>query len=200
MTTPRTDAQIQTLPDNLPVPTDDGACDHLKQPGFVLPAGVALPATDGRSVDVAALPGLHVVYFYPMTGRPGTDLPGGWNDIPGARGCTPEACAFRDHHAELRALGVREVFGVSTQTTDYQEEAVERLHLPFAMLSDASLQLARALRLPTFEADGATLVKRVTLVVRDGRVEHCWYPVFPTDLHAGEVAKWLASAGQRQRG
>jgi len=131
------------------------------------------------------------VYAYPRTGRPGeSPLVDDWDLIPGARGCTPETCGFRDHHAEMRAAGA-EVFGLSTQDTTYQQELVERLHLPFAILSDAKLRLTRAWRLPTFEAAGQTLLRRLTIVIRDGRVEHLWYPVFPPDRHAEEVLDWL---------
>jgi peroxiredoxin len=125
-----------------------------------------------------------------MTGRPGVPLPPGWDTIPGARGCTPEACAFRDHYTELRALGV-EVFGLSTQPTPDQQEARERLHLPFHLLSDAELRFARPLRLPTFQVEGRTFLKRLTLVVRDGQIEHVFYPVFPPDQHPAEVVRWL---------
>lgn len=177
------------LPAELPRPVDDGACDHL--PGLALPP-LALRSTGGRVVDLAGLAGRTVVYAYPRTGRPDEPSPTGWDAIPGARGCTPESCAFRDHYAELRALGA-EVFGLSTQDTDYQREAVERLHLPFEILSDADLRFARALRLPTFTVDGMTLIKRLTLVVRDGRIEYVFYPVFPPDRHAEEVAAWLAA-------
>ncbi len=187
-----TATSFQTLPVDLPAPTDDGACDHLKVPGVVaLPAGVRLPATGGGSVEPAALPGRTVLYGYPRTGEPDKALPTGWDDIPGARGCTPEACAFRDHFADLRAAGADAVFGFSTQTTAYQTELAERLHLPFAMLSDAAGEFTRALRLPTFEADGMTLIHRLTLVVDAGRVTHCFYPVFPPDGHAAEVLAWL---------
>ena len=140
------------LPEDLPVPVDDGAASHL--PGRGMPA-LSLPATDGRQVALGALgSGRTVVYIYPMTGRPGVDLPEGWDDIPGARGCTPESCGFRDLHAELLAAGAARVFGLSSQTSDYQREAVERLHLPFAMLSDEHLALAGALGLPTFTVAG----------------------------------------------
>jgi peroxiredoxin len=179
------------LPSDLPVPTDDGACAHL--PGMALPS-VPLPTTDGATVDLAALPGRTVVYVYPRTGRPDQEVPAGWDEIPGARGCTPQSCAFRDHHAELRALGAR-VFGLSTQDTAYQQEAVARLHLPFPLLSDADLRFADALRLPTFTIDGLpgqTLLKRVTLILRDGRIEHVFYPVFPPDRNAADVLAWLA--------
>ena len=188
---PRTD-NLNTLPADLPVPTDDGACDHLKAGGFTLPAGIALPATDGSTVDLAALRGRTVVYCYPRTGEADKAPPTGWNEIPGARGCTPESCAFRDHFAELRARGVDQLFGLSTQESDYQREAVARLHLPFPLLSDADGRLAEALRLPTFETAGMTLVKRLTLVLRDGAVEHCFYPVFPPDKHAEEVLAWFS--------
>ncbi len=179
---------VYELPEGLPVPGDDGACDHL--PGVALPS-LALLSTAGNSVDLSGLPGRTVVYCYPRTGRPGEDLPPGWDDIPGARGCTPQSCSFRDHHAELRELGAR-VFGLSTQDTDYQREAAGRLHLPFELLSDQDLRFAEALSLPTFEAEGMTLIKRLTLVVRDGRVEKVFYPVFPPDKNAGEVVEWLS--------
>ena len=132
-----------------------------------------------------------MIYIYPMTGRPGIALPEGWDEIPGARGCTPEACAFRDHYADLRAAGVAAVYGLSSQDTDYQREAVERLHLPFMMMSDAELQLASELKLPTLDAVGTTLYQRLTLVVSDSHVEHAFYPVCPPDEHAGEVLRWL---------
>jgi len=180
--------ELQALPPDLPVPVDDGACDHL--PGLRL-SSAPLAATDGEVVDLARLPGRTVVYCYPRTGQPDRDVPAGWNDIPGARGCTPQSCAYRDHHAELRGLGAR-VFGLSTQDTGYQREAVDRLHLPFPLLSDADLDFARALRLPTFAFDGMTLIKRLTLIVADGRVEHVFYPVFPPDADAGRVVAWLA--------
>jgi peroxiredoxin len=178
-------------PPDLPRPVDDGACAHL--PGTAMPR-VALPSTAGRDVDLGALPpGRTVIYCYPMTGVPGRPLPDGWDAIPGARGCTPETCAFRDHHREFADLGA-EVFGLSTQTTAYQREMAERLHLPFEVLSDAGLRFADALRLPTFEVEGARLIRRLTLVARDGAIEHVFYPVFPPDGHAGEVVRWLEQA------
>lgn len=179
---------VNVLPDDLPVPEDDGGCDHL--PGMRLPL-ISLQSTDGRSVHLSTMPGRVVVYCYPRTGRPDAPLPTGWNEIPGARGCTPQSCAFRDHHEELRALGA-DVYGMSTQDTDYQREAVERLHLPFPLLSDADLAFTQALRLPTFDVDGMTLQRRVTLIVRDGVVEHVFYPVFPPDRNAADVISWLS--------
>jgi peroxiredoxin len=177
-----------TLPADLPVPQDDGAADHL--PGARMPA-VALPATDGSAVALDALgPGRTVIYAYPMTGTPGADPPDGWDAIPGARGCTPESCAFRDHHADLARAGAA-VLGLSTQRTEVQREAAERLHLPFALLSDAAGELSEALRLPTMIVEGTTMIRRLTLVVRDGATEHVFYPVFPPDGHAAEVLAWL---------
>ena len=176
------------LPEGLPVPEDDGACDHLE--GTALPS-VSLTASDGGSVDLAVLPGRTVVYGYPRTGVPGQALPAGWDEIPGARGCTPQSCAFRDHHAELTEAGADAVFGLSTQDTDYQREAAERLALPFPLLSDESLELATALRLPTFEADGMVLIRRLALVLDDGRVTKVFYPVFPPERNAADVLDWL---------
>ena len=177
------------LPEDLPVPVDDGAASHL--PGRAMPA-LSLPATDGRQVALDALgSGRTVVYIYPMTGRPGVDLPEGWDDIPGARGCTPESCGFRDLHAELLAAGAARVFGLSSQTSDYQREAVERLHLPFAMLSDEHMALEGALGLPTFTVAGMTLYRRLTMIISDGVIEHVFYPIFPPNQHAQEVLDWL---------
>jgi len=167
---------------------DDGATDHL--PGTRLPS-VPLISTAGEPVDLSKLPGRTVVYCYPRTGRPDQDLPRGWNEIPGARGCTPQSCSFRDHHEELRALGAR-VFGLSTQDTEYQREAAGRLRLPFELLSDERLEFAGALALPTFEADSMILLKRLTLVIEDGRIEKVFYPVFPPDKNAEEVIGWLS--------
>ena len=181
---------LTELPPDLPPPVDDGACDHL--PGLFMPS-IRLPSTAGRLVDLGALTAPRtVIYCYPMTGVPGKPLPNGWDMIPGARGCTPQACAFRDHHRELADLGAG-LFGLSTQTTDYQREMAERLHLPFEVLSDASFQLVAALRLPTFEVDGVRLVKRLTLVIRGGRIEKTFYPVFPPNASADQVVNWLKS-------
>jgi len=176
------------LPEDLPVPVDDGAARHLT--GLALP-DVTLAATDGSQVNLARLSGRTVVYIYPRTGRPGHATPTGWNAIPGARGCTPQSCSFRDHFDELKSLGVRQVYGLSTQDSEYQREAVERLHLPFAILSDAGFALQRALRLPTFEVDGMVLLKRMALVIDGGRITKVFYPVFPPDRSAAEVVAWL---------
>jgi peroxiredoxin len=183
----RTDS-VYELPKDLPVPQDDGACAHLA--GMKLPQ-LALASTGGRSVDLSAAKGRTVVYIYPRTGRPDQALPTGWNAIPGARGCTPQSCAFRDHFEELKRAGAAQVYGLSTQDTAYQGEAVERLHLPFELLSDEKLEFARALRLPTFEVDGMKLIKRLALIVRDGVIEKVFYPVFPPDRNAGDVLAWL---------
>lgn len=181
------------LPKNLPVPVDDGACDHLT--GMTLPS-VLLVSTAGRFLDLAGLSGTTVLYCYPRTGEPGKDSPKGWDEIPGARGCTVQSCAFRDHYRDLQTLDAR-VFGLSTQTAADQQEAAERVHLPFELLSDAELAFTRALQLPTFEVEGMTLIKRLTLILHDGQVEKVFYPVFPPDKNAEEVMAWLRS---RSRG
>jgi peroxiredoxin len=179
------------LPENLPAPQDDGAAKHL--PGTRLPRH-ALAVTDGSKVDLSRLKGRTVVYAYPRTGVPGKPLPHGWDTIPGARGCTPQSCGFRDHFAEMRKVGVNHLFGLSTQDSEYQRELAERLHLPFAILSDANLALTKALRLPTFEIEGMTLLKRLTLVIDEGKITHVFYPVFPPDKSAQEVVDWLQAA------
>jgi len=176
------------LPSDIPAPEDDGGARHLT--GMRLP-DVALPATRGGAFNLSILAGRTVLYIYPRTGVPGVELPPGWDDIPGARGCTPQSCGFRDHFAELKELGVRYVFGLSTQDTAYQREAAERLHLPFPILSDAKLAFAHALRLPTFSVAGMTLLKRMALVIDDGVIVKVFYPVFPPDRNAAEVVAWL---------
>jgi peroxiredoxin len=176
------------LPPNIPAPQDDGAARHLA--GLALP-DVPLPATSGPAVNLAKLKGRSIVYIYPRTGRPGQALPTGWDGIPGARGCTPQSCGFRDHFADLKRLGVANLFGLSTQTTDYQREAAERLHLPFAILSDEQLAFTRALNLPTFSVDGMTLIRRMAWVIDDGVITHVFYPVFPPDKNAQDVIDWL---------
>jgi peroxiredoxin len=186
--------QTVAAPDwsTIPAPQDDGAAAHLV--GMKLPS-VVLPATDGTAVDLSSLAGRTVVYAYPRTGVPGAPpLVDEWDQIPGARGCSPQSCAFRDHFAELRDLGVAHVFGLSTQDTAYQQEAATRLELPFALLSDAAGELTRALTLPTFEAGGLTLLKRLTMIIDDGTITHVFYPVFPPDANAGEVVAWLSRA------
>jgi peroxiredoxin len=179
------------LPTDLPIPTDDGATRHLA--GMRLP-DLALAATDGSQVNLSKLSGRTVVYAYPRTGEPGKPMIDGWDAIPGARGCTPQSCGFRDHHGTLRSLGVAQVFGLSTQDTAYQREAADRLHLPFRILSDAGLKLAHALRLPTFDIAGMTLLKRLAMVIDDGMITHVFYPVFPPDQNAEEVIAWLRAA------
>jgi peroxiredoxin len=179
------------LPPNIPAPQDDGAAEHLT--GMTLP-DLALRATSGGPVNLSKLAGRTVLYIYPRTGVPGVDLPPGWNDIPGARGCTPQSCAFRDHHAELKTLGVAQLFGLSTQDTAYQQEAATRLHLPFAILSDEKLAFAQALKLPTFTVAGMTLLKRMALVVDDGVIAKVFYPVFPPDKNAEEVVAWIQAS------
>ena len=179
---------------NLPAPVDDGAAAHL--PGLEVPS-VSLPSTLGGDVDLAdRAQGLLIVYVYPRTGTPGEPTPPGWDDIPGARGCTAESCAFRDARSDLAARGAS-LIGISTQTPEEQREFAEREHIPYPLLSDHGLALAAAMRLPTFEAAGLTLYKRLTFVAEAGRVVKAFYPVFPPDRNATEVLAWL---DQRQSG
>ncbi|MDC3332954.1 peroxiredoxin [bacterium] len=180
---------LNKIPENLPIPEDDGACDHLL--GLSLP-NIQLLATNGEKVDFSSLRSV-VIYCYPMTGRPSADLPDGWDDIPGARGCTPQSCSFRDHYSELQKLKT-EVYGLSTQTTDYQQEAKSRLHLPFELVSDSGFNFINALRLPTFTVEGMTLSKRVTLVAQRGVITKVFYPVFPPDKNADDVIAFLNTA------
>jgi peroxiredoxin len=179
------------LPPDIPAPRDDGAARHLT--GIKIPS-VALTATDGSRVDLSKLAGRSVVYIYPRTGVPGQSLPTGWNEIPGARGCTPQSCSFRDHFAELKQLGVAHLYGLSTQDSAYQSEAAQRLHLPFPILSDAKLELAGALKLPMFLVDGMTLLKRMAMVIENGVIAKVFYPVFPPDKNAEEVIAWLRAS------
>lgn len=173
------------------VPQDDGAVKHLL--GMEVPR-IALQATDATAVDLCG-PGLSVVYAYPRTSPPGGNALDGWDAIPGARGCTPQSCAFRDHFAELKELGVSRLFGLSTQTTEYQREAAERLHLPFPLLSDHSLRLASALGLPMFQASGLTLLRRLTMIIQAGVIRHVFYPVHPPEENADAVISWLKTNG-----
>lgn len=182
-------SDYQELPENLPIPQDDGLCDHLV--GMRLPE-TSLISTAGDLIDTSTLKGRVVIYCYPMTGKPGVPLPEGWDSIPGARGCTPQSCSFRDHHQELKALNSR-VFGLSTQSTEYQKEAVDRLHLPFDILSDIDLSFSKALRLPMFEIDGQEFLQRVTLITKDSMIEAVHYPVFPSDSDASWVINYLSS-------
>jgi peroxiredoxin len=180
--------RLTELPEDLPSPVDDGACNHLLRQS--LPS-IFLSSTLGTHVDLSAIPGCVVIYCYPMTGQSGIPLPAGWDAAPGARGCTPQSCAFRDHHKELNQLGVQQVFGLSTQDSEYQIEAIERLHLPFELLSDCDLNFSNALNLPTFEIGTQKFIKRLTLIADSGRIVKVFYPVFPPDRNADEVIDWL---------
>jgi peroxiredoxin len=173
----------------IPAPSDDGGAAHLK--GTKIPA-VSLHATDATAVDLSALSGRTVVFAYPRTGEPGkVSLVDDWDMIPGARGCTPQTCSFRDLFADLKAAGAAQVFGLSTQSNEYQTEMASRLHLPFPVLSDEKLELTRALNLPTMQVAGLTLIKRLALIIDDARITHVFYPVFPPDRNAGDVLDWL---------
>eukprot|EP00042_Codosiga_hollandica_P042935 m.400920 g.400920 ORF g.400920 m.400920 type:complete len:211 (+) comp56439_c0_seq64:42-674(+) len=188
MATTYVERDLMQVPADLPVPVDDGATSHL--PGLTLPH-VSLPSTAGGLVDIAAVAGWAVFFFYPRTGRPGEPpLVEDWEMIPGARGCTPQSCSYRDRFSEFQKHKAT-VFGVSTQSTEYQQELVSRMHLPFAVLSDENFQLTSALKLPTFEAAGLTLIKRMSLIVHDGVVRHVNYPVFPSSSDGPQVVAWL---------
>jgi peroxiredoxin len=178
---------LNQLPTDLPIPQDDGAADHLV--GMHLPA-ISLATTTASRFNLGESKGRLVIYCYPMTGQPNVALPEGWDQIPGARGCTPQSCSFRDHYQELRALGA-EVVGLSVQSTEYQQEMADRLHLPFPVLSDVDYRLQQALRLPTFVAAGMTLLKRVTLIVNNGVIEAVHYPIFPSDSDPAWVMNYL---------
>jgi len=178
---------LSQLPSDLPVPQDDGAAEHLV--GMALPA-ISLSATTNIQFPLSKVNGRLVIYCYPMTGQPNVALPDGWDQIPGARGCTPQSCSFRDHYQELRSLGA-EVVGLSVQSTEYQQEMADRLHLPFPVLSDDSYQLQRVLQLPTFVAAGMTLLKRITLIVNNGVIEAVHYPIFPSDSDPAWVMDYL---------
>jgi peroxiredoxin len=184
---------LNQLPTDLPVPQDDGSTNHLK--GMRLP-NIELLATNGKSIHLGEMKGRLVIYCYPMTGQPNVPLPDGWDQIPGARGCTPQSCSFRDHYQELQALGA-EVIGLSVQTTDYQKEMADRLHLPFPVVSDANYQFQKALNLPTFMAAGMTLLKRVTLIANDGVIEAVHYPIFPSDSDPAWVINYLRSVSAK---
>ncbi|KAI4725686.1 thioredoxin-like protein [Aureobasidium sp. EXF-10728] len=186
-----------TFPSNIPVPTDDGACNHL--PGMTIPP-LSLRATNDTSIKISSLQGLVIIFCYPRTGGPGETIPDAWNSIPGARGCTPQACSFRDTQREFMTAGVNKIFGLSTQDTPYQQEVKTRLHLPFELLSDEKLEFVEALSLPTIDWQGKKLTKRITLALVDGKIVKVWYPVFPPDQSAQQVLEWLAeekTAGQK---
>jgi peroxiredoxin len=178
---------LAELPRDLPMPTDDGAAKHLS--GLHLPS-ILLNATNGSSINIGNLKGWHVIYIYPMTGQPNTPLPAGWDAIPGARGCTPQSCSFRDYFDDFAELNVK-VYGISTQTAEQQLEAKKRLHLPFELLSDSQLMLRNAVNFPMFQVGELNLYKRLTIVINDNQIVKVFYPVFPPDKNAEEVIEWL---------
>ncbi|MCJ1396083.1 hypothetical protein MMC18_008971 [Xylographa bjoerkii] len=179
-----------TFPSDLPVPTDDGACDHLTNAGL---PNTTLPSTGSPSnpLDVSQLHDLTIIFCYPRTGAPDEVVPTTWDAIPGARGCTPQACSFRDNLPALKEHGVKNVYGLSTQGTEYQKEVHDRVHLPYELLSDEGLGFVKAMRLPTIEWEGKQLVKRITLAVEKRKVVKYWYPVFPPDRNVLDVLDWL---------
>lgn len=182
------------FPSDLPKPEDDGACAHLSGKDF---PSILLPSTAGSSVDPAKLSGITIIFCYPRTAAPNETVPDSWNEIPGARGCTPQACSFRDAAKEFLGLGVSHIFGASTQDTPYQSELKERIHLPYQLLSDEKLDMAKALGLPLFDWEGKKLLKRLTLAIEDGKIVKVWYPVFPPNESANEVLKWLQTYSGR---
>lgn len=186
----------QTFPSDLPRPEDDGACDHLK--GSTFPS-ISLPSTAGDSIDPSTLTGLTVLFCYPRTGGPNETITEDWNAIPGARGCTPQACSFLDAFKEFTELGAKHIFGASTQDTSYQQEVRERVHLPYQLLSDEGLEMVDKLKLPTFEWQGKKLIKRMSMAIEDGKIIKVWYPVFPPNESANEVLKWLKSEYKGQK-
>ena len=179
-------------PADLPVPVDDGACDHLLRSS--LPS-ISLPSTSGSDIDVSTLgadsSAPTILFFYPAIGAAGAVPTQAWNDIPGARGCTPQACSFRDTLKDLNQAGAGQTYGISTQTLDFSKEAKERLHLPYDLISDDSLELAKAMKLPTFEFEGNTRVKRFSVAVQGGTIVKVWYPIFPSGSNAELVLEWL---------
>lgn len=179
---------LLTLPDNLPVPEDDGACNHLAGTKF---PDLNISSTSNRDVNLAAEKGINVIYFYPMIGNPNSPPMVGWNDIPGARGCTPQSCEFKNHYSELIQLGVKNIFGASSQDIEEQKEACARLHLPFELLNDSELNLANVLNLPTFNYKDKRLIKRLTMIVESGKIIKVFYPVFPPNENAERIIEWL---------
>jgi peroxiredoxin len=187
------DTDAFALPSNIPAPSDDGAASHLQSTKLPL---VSLPSTSDSNIDISGLPGLNIIFCYPRTAAPGETVPDEWNSIPGARGCTPQACGFRDASDDFKSHGVEAIYGVSTQSTAYQQELRERVKLSYELLSDEKLQLVEALKLPTMEWEGKTLIKRLAMAVEDGKVVKVWYPVFPPDRNAGDVLEWLKSRSE----
>ena len=175
------------LPSNLPIPQDDGASSHLL--GKSLPS-IVLHSTSDKQVNISNIKGNVVFYCYPMTGQPGVELPDGWDLIPGARGCTPQSCSFRDHYQELQAFNTQ-VYGISTQKSSTQLEAVERLHLPYELLSDANFELTTSLQLPTFEVENRRFIKRLTLIIQESKIVKVFYPIFPPERNVIDVVEWL---------
>ncbi|MCW9059411.1 MAG: peroxiredoxin [Gammaproteobacteria bacterium] len=179
---------IFSIPANAPIPSDDGACEHLEN---MLMPDVSLWSTDDQKINLSRLSGWNVIFCYPMTGRPGVSIPEGWIQIPGAAGCTPQACSYRDNHTELKRSGVG-VYGISTQTSEAQKEASNRLGLPYPLLSDANFSFSLALKLPLLEVGNFKLIKRLTFILKDGMIKKCFYPVFPPEKNVVEVLAWLS--------
>ncbi|VAW52529.1 Alkyl hydroperoxide reductase subunit C-like protein [hydrothermal vent metagenome] len=178
---------LYQLPEGLPVPVDDGACNHLEGAPF---PSMLITVTPHATYDFSKEKGINIIFFYPMIGHPDSLPMTGWNEIPGARGCTPQALSYKNYFRQITKLGVR-LFGASSQALKEQNDAIDRLKLPFELINDSSFLLSNALKLPTFQFNEIKMIKRLTLVVVDGVIKKVFYPVFPPNKNVDDVIVWL---------